>query len=75
MGVLAEHPMQCPAKKAMQFWSFRKDPRPWYVRRQYPGGAVLSMECCDAPHLHTCSERTTSCMKAESYTRPLIGLS
>jgi hypothetical protein len=63
IGSLDEYPMQCEEKKAMQFWSFREDPRSWYIRRDNPGGAIVSMDCCDAPHLHTCTKRSSSCMK------------
>jgi hypothetical protein len=63
MGVLEGFPMHCPENQAMQYWSFREDPRAWYVRRNNPGGAMLSMDCCDAPHLHHCSKRSSSCVK------------
>ena len=66
VGFLKDYPMQCAEKKAMQYWSFKEDSRPWYVRRQYPGGATLSWECCDAPHLHTCTKRQTACMKDDA---------
>jgi len=66
LGVLKDYPMQCAERKAMQYWSFKQDSRPWYVRRENPGGTTLSWECCDAPHLHTCSDRQTACMKDDA---------